>query len=198
MNKTLFHSGILLTTAVLAVGCAGNNANKSVATADTQAEPVQHEAQVTQSESHATPVPYIASIEPDSMPEQDINTYPDVDVATTTQPTQNVFQFGFDQAELSDSDIEQVKQHAQYLIDNPDIQLKIVGHTDHHGPKVYNEYLSKQRASAVAKILIEAGVTESQLEISALADEQPLAEATHTRMNRRVELQYNSMNLVSK
>ena len=88
-------------------------------------------------------------------------------------------------------------KHARFLVDNPEMVLKIQGHTDHHGPKVYNEYLSKKRSEAVAKILIDQGVQESQLKIIAMANEAPLTDAEDTRLNRRVELEYSEMNLVS-
>jgi peptidoglycan-associated lipoprotein len=113
------------------------------------------------------------------------------------QPEQLQFQFGFDKAELSEEDREVVKQHAHYLIAHPGKVLHIQGHTDHHGARVYNEYLSKKRAESVVSILLEEGVAESQLEIQAMADSAPLADNSNTRLNRRVELQYSEMNLVT-
>jgi outer membrane protein OmpA-like peptidoglycan-associated protein len=124
-------------------------------------------------------------------------TYPDIDIEVTPKPEQLSFQFGFDKAELGEEDKAIIKQHAKYLIDNPEVIVKVVGHTDHNGPKAYNEYLSKKRAEAVAAILLAEGVMESQIDIKAMADEKPLETAQHASDNRRVELEFEQVNLVS-
>ncbi len=195
---------LALAAGVLTVGCAGNAAkqtqpSQSNVTPKEQAMVIE-KSEVTSEKQHETSdVITAAEVEAkiETNPAAPVIPYPDVDISENTKPEQLNFQFGFDKAELSEEDAEILKQHAKFLLDNPEIVLNINGHTDHHGPKVYNEYLSKKRADAVAKILIEAGVQEAQIKISALANDEPLLDVDNTRLNRRVELNYIEMNMVS-
>ena len=202
-NKIALHVCLALAAGALTVGCAGNGAKKTQTVEVQKSAAEINTTDLTAIESNPVVKNQMDESQPventlttDSSATEDV-TYPDVELTENSKPQQLNFQFGFDKAELSEKDKEIISQHAQFLVDNPDMILKIQGHTDHHGPKVYNEYLSKKRAESVAKILIEEGVQESQLEIVALADDAPLADADDTRLNRRVELNYIEMNLVS-
>ena len=212
-RKIALHVCMALAAGSLAVGCASNG-NKKTETAETSnpapiVASIESNNNTEQSinntdatiENKATiqaeKAPLVTA-QPEENSTASVIAYPDVELSENAKPDQLSFQFGFDKAELSEEDKNIVMQHARFLVDNPDVVLKIQGHTDHHGPKEYNEYLSKKRAESVAKILIEEGVQESQLEIVAMADDAPLAEAEDTRLNRRVELQYSEINLVSK
>ena len=113
------------------------------------------------------------------------------------RPAEQRVGFGFDQTEVAEQYHELLKQHAQYLAENTDMKLKVNGHTDSYGPKEYNRHLSKQRAEAVAKLLVEYGAPEDRIIISGVADEEPLAGAIHQREQRRVELDYQDQLLVS-
>ena len=202
-NKIALHVCLALAAGALTVGCAGNGAKKTQTVEVQKSAAEINTTDLTAIESNPVVKNQMDESQPventlttDSSATEDV-TYPDVELTENSKPQQLNFQFGFDKAELSEKDKEIISQHARFLVDNPDMILKIQGHTDHHGPKVYNEYLSKKRAESVAKILIEEGVQESQLEIVALADDAPLADADDTRLNRRVELNYIEMNLVS-
>ncbi len=204
---------LALAVGVLTVGCAGNAAKPTpsstiessptdssqlsemskdqvVGTVKTEEVEVNSEKQIEVSETKNNSIV-------ETNPAAPVIDYPEIDISENIQPEKLNFQFGFDKAELSDEDTRIIKMHAKFLVDNPETVLNINGHTDHHGPKVYNEYLSKKRADAVAKILIEEGVQESQLQISALANSEPLLDVENTRNNRRVELKYIEMNMVS-
>jgi len=200
-NKLALHVCLALTAGALTVGCAGNGSKK---TQTTEIKPSAPVVTVSQNETPAAnddqrndnETTIVVAQDMDNSAAPDI-AYPDVDMSENSKPEQLSFQFGFDKAELSEEDKKMVIKHARFLVDNPEIILKIQGHTDHFGPKSYNEYLSKKRSDAVAKILIEEGVQESQLKIIALANEAPLVDTEDTRLNRRVELEYNELNLVS-
>jgi peptidoglycan-associated lipoprotein len=114
-----------------------------------------------------------------------------------TKPQEQLIGFGFDQAEVDGQYHELLKQHAQYLSENKDIKLKVNGHTDSFGPKEYNQYLSKKRAEAVVKLLVEYGAPEDQIVLEGNADEEPLLSAAHQSEHRRVELDYQDQRLVS-
>ena len=114
-----------------------------------------------------------------------------------TKPEEQLIGFSFDQAEVNEQYHELLKQHAQYLSENKDIKLKVNGHTDSFGPKEYNQYLSKKRAEAVVKLLVEYGAPEDQIVIEGSADDEPLLSAAHQSEHRRVELDYQDQRLVS-
>ena len=124
----------------------------------------------------------------------------DEDIQPTTpanMPQEQLIGFAFDKAEVDAQYHELLKQHAQYLSENKDMQLKINGHTDSFGPKEYNQYLSKKRAEEVAKLLVEYGAPEGRIIVKGNADDEPLISAAHQSEHRRVELDYQDQRLVS-
>ncbi|MBT1709546.1 PorP/SprF family type IX secretion system membrane protein [Fulvivirgaceae bacterium PWU5] len=82
---------------------------------------------------------------------------------------------------------------ATLLKDHPEYTLKIIGHSAALGERPVRERVSYERAQAVAKILIEKGVPERQLELIGMGDRQPIASnATDAgrQKNRRVEFEW--------
>ena len=71
--------------------------------------------------------------------------------------------FGFDSSEPQDGSLWAVGFVANYLKQNPDAKLNIVGYTDQVGNAGYNEKLSKKRADAVKQLLVDMGVDTSRL-----------------------------------
>ncbi len=204
VKQTIGMSAVL-TCGALLIGCAGNSPKPSAAiepvnTAEQtvmieQSQPATEPVNIEQS-STGQPTTDNRSAETEKSP--DVIAALDSDAIETPKPEHLIFQFGFDKAELGNEDKALIKQHAKYLRENPQVLVKVVGHTDHHGPKAYNEYLSKKRAEAVTAVLLAEGVLESQIEIKAMANDRPLETAQRARDNRRVELQFEEVNLVSK
>jgi general secretion pathway protein A len=86
-----------------------------------------------------------------------------------------------------------VKEVAEALAANPGLAVKVVGHTDPSGPKEYNDWLSLQRAKAVAAVLVAGGVSADEIATGGLGSSQPLGGGAHGggsmgSANRRVEL----------
>jgi OmpA-OmpF porin, OOP family len=76
------------------------------------------------------------------------------------------------------------------LNDAPDIRLAVHGHTDSRGAAAYNRELSRRRANAVVKYLIDKGVSASRLEAQGFGAEKPIASNdtdAGRATNRRVE-----------
>ncbi len=61
---------------------------------------------------------------------------------------------------LREEDFELLSRIAKFLKENPNKKIKIIGHTDTKGSDSYNQRLSAQRARAVAKKLIDLGVSK--------------------------------------
>jgi len=86
-----------------------------------------------------------------------------------------------------------VKDVAEALAGNPDLGVEVVGHTDPSGAKKYNDWLSLQRAKAVAAVLVAGGVSADEITTEGLGSSQPLGGAARAgrsveSANRRVEL----------
>ena len=73
---------------------------------------------------------------------------------------------------------------------NPDLRVRVDGHTDARGTDAYNQQLSERRAAAVRKFFIDEGIDPKRLESKGFGESQPAAPndtAENMRLNRRVE-----------
>jgi outer membrane protein OmpA-like peptidoglycan-associated protein len=84
-----------------------------------------------------------------------------------------------------------LKEISDILKENPDIRIKISGHTDSDGDEVSNLDLSKRRAASVKNELTNKfGVDAARLETDGKGESEPLADnnsAVNKAKNRRVE-----------
>jgi outer membrane protein OmpA-like peptidoglycan-associated protein len=84
-----------------------------------------------------------------------------------------------------------LRQIAKSLRDHPSSTVRVVGHTDNVGSATYNLNLSQERALAVARILIQYGVSASRITYSGRGFAEPITSnnsAAGRAMNRRVEV----------
>lgn len=92
-------------------------------------------------------------------------------------------------AALRAGDYEKLEAVARYMIEYPETDIQIEGHTDAVGSAEENRALSAQRAYAVRNYLISKGVSTAQIETSALGETAPIEEmAYESPRNRRVAL----------
>lgn len=80
---------------------------------------------------------------------------------------------------------------AGMLKTNPDLKLRIEGHTDNVGNKAANVTLSRGRAAAVKTALVARGVAADRLTTEGYGDTKPVADNStdpERTQNRRVEL----------
>lgn len=84
-----------------------------------------------------------------------------------------------------------IKSIADVLIKNPEVRIKIIGHTDSDGSAEKNLTLSKQRAESVKKSLIdEFQIDSSRIEAEGKGSMNPIADNASSEgkaLNRRVE-----------
>jgi OOP family OmpA-OmpF porin len=79
---------------------------------------------------------------------------------------------------------------ASVLIEDPTWNLKVVGHTDNVGSDQINLRLSKARAEAVKKYLVDKGIAITRIETAGFGETKPIASNTTPdgrEKNRRVE-----------
>jgi len=113
------------------------------------------------------------------------------------QPIYVVFNFDTDSATVHEYDQYFLKQHAEFLKSNPGMILKVSGHTDSRGSKIYNEELSKRRSTEITKLLVSFGASESQIQTTGFGENTPVIDENSWEENRRVELQYIENTMVS-
>lgn len=109
---------------------------------------------------------------------------------------QRVFYFGYDNTDLSQTDYETLVAHARYLIDNPQLEVIVEGHTDERGSREYNLALAERRAMTVERFMLLQGVAAKQLQVISFGEERPVAlghDDQAWQLNRRVELLYSGI-----
>ena len=78
------------------------------------------------------------------------------------------------------------------LKDNPDIRIRIIGHTDDVGKDDYNQTLSEGRAKSVKKEMVDRGIDAKRIETTGRGEKDPIVpndSEKHRQMNRRVEIE---------
>ena len=103
---------------------------------------------------------------------------------------ENMVNFGFDSSNLTAAAKANLDKLAQVLVENPDTNINIYGHTDSKGTYSYNLSLSDRRAGAVKSYLLAKGVSSSRMIASGVGEADPIATNdtdAGRAQNRRVE-----------
>lgn len=85
----------------------------------------------------------------------------------------------------------EIDRIAQVMVQYPETQILVQGHTDSMGDAAYNQTLSERRAEAVKNLLIQRGVSPYRVTSMGYGETMPVAtNATPEgrQMNRRVEI----------
>lgn len=107
---------------------------------------------------------------------------------------QRVVYFDFDKSEIRADMLEMLKAHAQFLVQNPGVKVRLEGHADERGTREYNIGLGDRRAQAVRRVLLFQGVESAQLQPVSYGEERPAADGhddSAWSKNRRVEMVYS-------
>ena len=103
---------------------------------------------------------------------------------------ENMVNFAFNSSELSSSAKTNLDKLAKVLVNNPDTNINIYGHTDNKGTDAYNMTLSEKRAKSVVNYLASHGVKKNRMFAKGMGESDPVAtnetEAGRAE-NRRVE-----------
>ncbi|MNN38099.1 Outer membrane porin F precursor [compost metagenome] len=99
--------------------------------------------------------------------------------------------FATNSAEIKSDSEGTIKEVATVLSENPEMKIRIIGHTDAVGNASANLTLSKKRADAVRDILInDYQIKITQIETDGKGDTSPVADESSEQnkaKNRRVE-----------
>ena len=133
-----------------------------------------------------TPAPAPAPV---SMP---VTTDPIPAPDTRRSTLQEQIHFALDRADLTPEARTTLTTKAEILRSSPGLTLKIDGHADEQGSDEYNLALSKRRAAAARRFLVEQGIEGARLETVGYGEEQPIdrsSSETAYAMNRRADFQ---------
>ena len=83
--------------------------------------------------------------------------------------------FGFNSAVLQGAAKASLDNNAQFLKDNPSVEVQIEGHADERGSVQYNIALGDKRAKAVKRYLMNMGVESSRISTISYGKERPIA-----------------------
>lgn len=126
-----------------------------------------------------------------------------VDVKSTVNPDLTIFHKGekfilknvlFEQRKstlLSSSKVE-LDKLSTFLLKNPSLFIRLVGHTDNGGDEKKNFVLSVDRVKQVKIYLVSKGIQESRIACEGRGESQPIADNNDPAkkyLNRRVELE---------
>jgi outer membrane protein OmpA-like peptidoglycan-associated protein len=96
--------------------------------------------------------------------------------------------FGFDSADLPANARTFIERIAELLRQEPQVKLRIEGHTDATGAPGYNQNLSERRALSVAEYLVnQMGISPDRLELVGKGMAEPVAQDPYAPQNRRVQ-----------
>ena len=109
---------------------------------------------------------------------------------TVDYAAKNVY-FSTNSTKLLSKSNAPLNELAKILNDNPNLKLKIDGHTDNTGADAYNLKLSDGRAASVKSYLVSKGISEDRLESEGFGETMPIGDnktAAGRAKNRRVEM----------
>ena len=100
--------------------------------------------------------------------------------------------FASNSADLAGDSTSSLKEDLDVLRANPNVRIRIDGHTDSDGAAEHNVGLSERRAAAVRDYFVEkSGLAADRFDIKGFGESDPIAandSSANKRKNRRVEL----------
>lgn len=106
-----------------------------------------------------------------------------------------VIHFDFDQSELRDDARATLDAKVPILVANPDVSIRVAGHTDERGSTEYNVALGQRRAASAKRYLTERGVAAGRIETVSFGEERPAAsgqDESAWAQNRRDEFEISA------
>jgi len=99
--------------------------------------------------------------------------------------------FDTDSSALKAGSYDEMSRVAQVLVQYPETNIQIAGHTDSTGSETYNQQLSERRAQVVKNALAGQGVNPARLTTVGYGESKPIADnntEAGRQINRRVEI----------
>lgn len=108
-------------------------------------------------------------------------------------PFELTVHFAFDSTSLDEQSRKVVEAHGRYLAANPNVKVRLEGHTDVRGSREYNLALGERRAQTVEKLLRVLNIPANRVSVTSYGEEKPAMPGNNEEawaFNRRVEFVY--------
>ncbi len=102
--------------------------------------------------------------------------------------------FGKNSDKLFSSSFSEINKIVYYMIQNPKAKVQITGYTDNQGSSSYNQYLSENRAKAIAAYMRRRGTDPARITSKGKGGENPIGNNNTKEgreKNKRIEIRYN-------
>ena len=103
--------------------------------------------------------------------------------------------FDTNKANLKPASQKDLSGFARVLVQYPETNIIVEGHTDNKGKKKHNKELSSRRAESVIVFLEAQGVARGRMTPEGFGDERPVADnatSAGRKQNRRVQIEINA------
>jgi OmpA-OmpF porin, OOP family len=110
-------------------------------------------------------------------------------INTRAQLLATKIMFQVNSVRLTKNSYPAIRELADSLKTNPDLDLMVEGHTDNTGNTVYNQKLSVERGKAIKNVLLREGISADRIHVTGFGDTRPIAgndSAEGRAKNRRV------------
>jgi peptidoglycan-associated lipoprotein len=100
--------------------------------------------------------------------------------------------FDYDMDEIREDQKATLDAKVPILNANPDVRIRIAGHTDDRGSDEYNLALGQRRAAAVRRYLAARGISENRFDVESFGEQRPAQQGENEdawSKNRRAEFE---------
>ena len=101
--------------------------------------------------------------------------------------------YDFDRYEIKEEFVPIIEAHANFLLQHPELKIRVEGNCDDRGSREYNLALGQRRAESVKRAMSLLGVNSSQIETVSFGAERPVAFGQNEEAwgkNRRSDIVY--------
>ena len=98
-------------------------------------------------------------------------------IVTPEEVVLNPIYFEFDKSRLTSDSQQRLKDNADYLKQNPDVEIVVEGHCDERGTNEYNYALGERRAQSAKDYLGALGVEAERMETISYGEDRPLRQS---------------------
>lgn len=81
--------------------------------------------------------------------------------------------FDYDMSNIRDDQRATLEAKLPIFAANPDMRIRIAGHTDNRGSDEYNLALGQRRAAEVKRYLVTRGIAENRIDVVSFGEERP-------------------------
>ena len=100
--------------------------------------------------------------------------------------------FAFDESTITPTGQATLREKAEFMRNNPDVNVIIEGHCDERGTAEYNLALGERRAESAKQFLMNLGISGSRMTTISYGEEKPVATGSNEEawaQNRRAHFE---------